>query len=133
MTLRFFASMGASAMLFTGPLAAASLAVTPAKGSWRGTTSQGGPVNFTVKGKKIANVDVGVVMTCIDGGPNQQFRHKFKFKAAIKKGRFELHKREAGFAIDLSGQFTSKTKARGTVDMSHGTCLSGNVAFTAAH
>jgi hypothetical protein len=125
-----------------GALAAVALAATPRVGTYRaakGAVQHGKDLSFKVdqKGRRIANVVAHVTERC--GSSQDVTTVGPGFTWAVKNGRFSARREVKSSALTLittlTGRFTSRTRAVGTIrqqsKIAGVSCDTGTLKFTA--
>ena len=125
-------------LVLAAALAFPATAATPKSGFWSGSTRQGKSISFKVTpgGGKVKNVRFGFRGSCSNGATTTGTM-SFGGRHTVSGGRFTA---KGGTSV-VKGTFTTRTKARGTLDwrsrsfdpvsLRQVECTSGKVRWTA--
>jgi hypothetical protein len=106
-------------------------AVTPATGTWSGSTSQARPMSFTVTSQGITSATLEYQLTGTSCGFTGTITVSSSSPVPITNGQFDTGSFPVGSSSTMraTGRFTSATQGNGTISISDGSC-GGSVSLT---
>ena len=116
-------------------LAVAAVAAAATRHTYKGRTSQGSAVSFSIKGRTLTNLRFSITLNCPDGTTVPESESGFQAIRINSKGRFS--DRQVGKSDDVRTSGTVKgTRVTGTVRVTDKvsktvTCGPGSATFTA--